>query len=258
MNVTQKNMKWPEAHKVLNLKEQPEEDWPIASKQNKTITKLTNKGKITLNSKKQDHENKIICNITGTVNNCYCRAVSWEVAKHSCHLFRICRICMLYTWTLMQCNVITGSFHFSMQLPEKLENDIKENGKRTEASEDEVKEKKASLVKKKRKQRSVCDEEEQAGPSSQMTTGQGKSRKSKKICFCRLSSADLYFCKYDCTLHNHILYYIVYIIHFEYQGHLYTEHSLWLKQQVECAAWLDQKTNKWKCTSSIPKCWDPF
>lgn len=87
-----------------------------------------------------------------------------------------------------------------------MENDIRDNGKRTEVSEDEEKEKKVSSVKKKRKQRRVCDEdeeeEEQAGPSSQMTPGQ--SRKSKKVCFCKLPATDLYFGKYYCTLNNHI------------------------------------------------------
>lgn len=104
----------------------------------------------------------------------------------------------------MQCNALAGSFHFSIQLPEKRENDIKDKEKRKELSDDEKGEKKANIVEKKRKQRSVCDdeEEEQAGPSSPVTPGQ--SKKSKKVCFCKLLATDVYFCKYYCILHDHI------------------------------------------------------
>lgn len=93
----------------------------------------------------------------------------------------------------MDVNAIAGSFHFGTQLPEKVEKEEKDKGKRKELSEhEEGEKKKENSAKKKRKQRrkSVCDEEEeQAGPSSPVTPGQRK--KSKKICLCKLLATDV-------------------------------------------------------------------
>lgn len=88
------------------------------------------------------------------------------------------------TLRLLRKSLMDGSFHFDTQLPENVEKEETDKRKRKEPSEDEEGvEKQASSVKKKRKRnRSVCNsEEEQPGPSSQLTTGQKK--KSKKICF---------------------------------------------------------------------------
>ncbi|XP_062294070.1 nuclear body protein SP140-like protein [Scomber scombrus] len=82
-------------------------------------------------------------------------------------------------------SLMDGSFHFYTQLPEKVEQEETDERKRKGTSEDEEgEEKQASSAKKKRKQRrrSGCDlEEEQPGPSSQLTPSHNK--KSKKIIF---------------------------------------------------------------------------
>ncbi|KAF0032470.1 hypothetical protein F2P81_014760 [Scophthalmus maximus] len=75
---------------------------------------------------------------------------------------------------LLRNRLMDGSFQFDTQLPEKVEKDKeKEKSKRKEPSVDEEEEEEqVSSVKKKRKQRrSVCDneEEQQPGPSSQLT-----------------------------------------------------------------------------------------
>lgn len=73
-----------------------------------------------------------------------------------------------------------------------VEKEETDEGNRTEPSEDEEEEEKqANSAKRKRhlRSRSVCDEEEeQAGPSSQLTPGQRK--RSKKICFCKSPPAN--------------------------------------------------------------------
>ncbi|XP_045930106.1 nuclear body protein SP140 isoform X3 [Micropterus dolomieu] len=88
------------------------------------------------------------------------------------------------TLRMLRNSLMDGSFHFDIQLPEKGESEETDEGEWKELSEDEEgEEKKANSVKKKRKLRSssVCYEDEQAGPSSQLTPGQRK--KSKRIRF---------------------------------------------------------------------------
>ncbi|XP_078125552.1 uncharacterized protein sp100.1 isoform X2 [Sander vitreus] len=90
------------------------------------------------------------------------------------------------TLRLLHKSLLDGSFHFEM--PENVEKEEADEGKRKELSEDEEEgeKKQKTSVKKKRKlrSRSVCDndgeeEEEQAGPSSQFTP----RKKSKKLHF---------------------------------------------------------------------------
>lgn len=89
----------------------------------------------------------------------------------------------------MNGHVITGSFRFGFQVPEKLENEKKDQEKSRKPSENEERgEQKINSVKK-RKQRdeSMCDnseDEEQPGPSCPVTRAQ--KRKSRKITFCKL------------------------------------------------------------------------
>lgn len=80
-------------------------------------------------------------------------------------------------------NIISGSYHFDTQLPEKVETEDNGEKEKTEHSEEEVR--KENSVKKKRKySKSICDEEdEQPGPSGLSTSAQ---KKSKKICFSKL------------------------------------------------------------------------
>lgn len=76
-----------------------------------------------------------------------------------------------------------GSFDFNAQLPERVEKAETDKGKRKELSKEDKEDKKnAKSVKKRRKLSSVSDDEdEQPGPSTQLTPGQKK--KSKKISF---------------------------------------------------------------------------
>lgn len=76
-------------------------------------------------------------------------------------------------------NAIAGSYHFDIQLPERIENE------ETGESEEEEEEKSNPVTKKRKlRSRSVCDEEgEPASPSSKLTPGQKK--KNKKILFCK-------------------------------------------------------------------------
>ncbi|KAM6914237.1 uncharacterized protein PEZ65_014675 [Lycodopsis pacificus] len=87
------------------------------------------------------------------------------------------------TLRLLRNSLMDGSFRFDKQLPERVETEESDEGKRKELSEgEEGEEKQETSVKKKRKlrSRSVCvDEEEPAGPSTQMTP----RKRSKKICF---------------------------------------------------------------------------
>lgn len=80
-------------------------------------------------------------------------------------------------------NVISGSYHFDTQLPEKIETEDNGEKEKTEHSEEEARQE--NSVKKKRKySKSICDEEdEQPGPSGLSTLAQ---KKSKKICFSKL------------------------------------------------------------------------
>ncbi|XP_028455894.1 nuclear body protein SP140-like protein isoform X1 [Perca flavescens] len=90
------------------------------------------------------------------------------------------------TLRLLHKSLMDGSFHF--EVPESVEKEEADEGKRKELSEDEEEgeKKQKSSVKKKRKLRSSSErdndddeEEEQAGPSSQFTP----RKKSKKLCF---------------------------------------------------------------------------
>ncbi|XP_039980033.1 nuclear body protein SP140-like protein isoform X2 [Xiphias gladius] len=82
-------------------------------------------------------------------------------------------------------SLVDASLHFDTQLPEKVAREETQIRKRKELSEDETEEvKQVNSVKKKRKQKSRSvydDEEQQPGPSSELTAGRRK--KSKKICF---------------------------------------------------------------------------
>nr|XP_046271228.1 nuclear body protein SP140-like protein isoform X2 [Scatophagus argus] len=85
------------------------------------------------------------------------------------------------TLRLLRNSLMDGSFHFRSQLPEKVDEEETDKGKRKELSEEEGEEqKKGKWVKKKKNQRSrsVCDDdEEQADP------GPAPRKKSKKLCF---------------------------------------------------------------------------
>ncbi|XP_041813393.1 nuclear body protein SP140-like protein [Chelmon rostratus] len=91
------------------------------------------------------------------------------------------------TLRLLRNRLMDGSFHFDIQLPERVEKEKEkaDEGKRKELSEEEEEgEKKANSTTKKRKKKSkhTCDEEEeQAGPSSPLTPGRRK--KPRKISF---------------------------------------------------------------------------
>ncbi|XP_071764048.2 uncharacterized protein sp100.1 isoform X1 [Centroberyx gerrardi] len=81
------------------------------------------------------------------------------------------------TLRLLRNNLMDGSFQFSSKLPERVEKEEREGKKRKEPAEDEEGEgKEGKTGKKKKKQRtgSVCDDEEQPGPSSQSTPSQKK------------------------------------------------------------------------------------
>ncbi|KAM4530536.1 uncharacterized protein PAE49_022997 isoform 2-T2 [Odontesthes bonariensis] len=86
------------------------------------------------------------------------------------------------TLKLLRNSLMDGSFHFEPKLPEKVEREERDKRERLALSEGE--EMKANSGMKKRKLRGVStsnDEEEQPGPSSQLTPRQRK--KSKKIHF---------------------------------------------------------------------------
>ncbi|KAM7372277.1 hypothetical protein PAMP_009456 [Pampus punctatissimus] len=85
------------------------------------------------------------------------------------------------TLLMLRKSLMDGSFHFDTQLPEKVEKEGTDRKKSKEPSEDEGKEKQVGSVKKKRKQSRSDLEEEQPGPSSQLTSDPKK--RSKKISF---------------------------------------------------------------------------
>ncbi|XP_041825780.1 nuclear body protein SP140-like [Melanotaenia boesemani] len=81
------------------------------------------------------------------------------------------------TLKMMRNSLLDGSFQFDTPLPERVEKE--ERDKKERLSPSENKEKQAKSEKKKRKLRS--DDDEQPGPSAQLTPGQ--RRKSKKLSF---------------------------------------------------------------------------
>lgn len=93
----------------------------------------------------------------------------------------------------MNINAFAGSFHFGMQLPERVENKERDRGEEKELSEDEEEKrsKKAGISVKKKRKRNVCDEEEQAGPSCMPSPS---LRKKKKIIFCKSDVSLLKIC----------------------------------------------------------------
>lgn len=89
---------------------------------------------------------------------------------------------------------ILGAFHFDIS--EKVGKEESDKGKRkalsdSEKEEEEEEEQEKSVTKKRKlRSRSVCrNEEEPAGPSSQLTP----RKRSKKLCFCKSSS---YLCRH--------------------------------------------------------------
>lgn len=81
------------------------------------------------------------------------------------------------TMRLLRNRLLDGSFHFDIQLPERVEKE--ETG---ESEEEEEEKSNPGTKKRKLRSRSVCDEEgEPASPSSKLTPGQKK--KNKKISF---------------------------------------------------------------------------
>lgn len=102
--------------------------------------------------------------------------------------FTVHGMCLMFNIST-DMTAIAGSFHFDIQLPERVEKEKEkaDEGKRKELSEEEEEgEKKANSTTKKRKKKSkhTCDEEEeQAGPSSPLTPGRRK--KPRKISFCK-------------------------------------------------------------------------
>ncbi|XP_039681154.1 nuclear body protein SP140-like protein isoform X4 [Perca fluviatilis] len=108
------------------------------------------------------------------------------------------------TLRLLHKSLMDGSFHF--EVPESVEKEEADEGKRKELSEDEEEgeKKQKTSVKKKRKLRSSSvrnndeEEEEQAGPSSQFTP----RKKSKKLCFCSEREEDE---EEDCDLEEQVL-----------------------------------------------------
>lgn len=83
---------------------------------------------------------------------------------------------------MLDFNLPTGSYKFDTQLPEMVKEAENVKGDSCRSSEDE--ELQTNPVKKKKKIRSMSTDvdEEQPGPSSQLTP----KRKSKKIRFCKL------------------------------------------------------------------------
>lgn len=95
---------------------------------------------------------------------------------------------------------ILGSFHFDIS--EKVGKEESDKGKRkalsdSEKEEEEEEEQEKSVTKKRKlRSRSVCrndNEEEPAGPSSQLTP----RKRSKKLCFCKSSpQLSSYLCRH--------------------------------------------------------------